>query len=472
MILDNNGKYYFDKNQKIELSFELISQIKKEFFNEPLEIITKEICGKIFNFQIIEKNVCKIYVDKKKEVEISIFPSEITFINENVQETRRIFSLLQYEKTLEYFKIKFPWSNELPLSKQNLNKFIFFNFSKMKITIINIDIFSMKLSEENSSIDKFIDMSKFISFYLKSEFNLNDFEEKKFLDEKLYIVGHDDKFDIYDIEMKFSLWSLLNQNIENGIKEYFFTGPYSIGKTISLLIYARKAKGTNFRRAYFNFEILNNKSNYFEILAYESRVFFDNNKDWEKAFEDIKEKEPKDFFDILLLLVDNISKKKDNNNNKYILIFDQIKFENFENKEFTTINNIRDKIKKMDNIFIIGCCSINYKGIKELLLKNLYSASEPDIIKMDYLPSLQSEEEMDHNNKLLKILGYLPRYRHLKNKLNWKIVNILCKKIKKKILSFYEKNNININKIEELVDSVEKKFEKKIFYIISRNYSF
>ena len=65
------------------------------------------------------------------------------------------------------------------------------------------------------------------------------------------------------------------------------------------------------------------------------------------------------------------------------------------------------------------------------------------IPEMDYFPSLQSKKEIDNNNKFLKILGNLPRYRNLKGKLNWKIINILCKNIKKKILSFYKKRNIN-----------------------------
>ena len=227
MILARNGKYYFDENQTNELTLELFSQIKGIIFKisdifKPLKVYQKEICGKIFNFKMIR--FMKIYVDEESQVEISIMPIEINFINNNVQETRAIFSLPQYEKSLEYFKIKFPWSKERSLSKESLYNLIYFNIYPIKINVINIDVFNMDLLEENSSINninKFIDFSKYISFYLKSNININEFEEKKFLDKKYFIVNPNEKFKIYDKENKNIILELLHKNIMDPKKNIF-----------------------------------------------------------------------------------------------------------------------------------------------------------------------------------------------------------------------------------------------------------
>ena len=78
-----------------------------------------------------------------------------------------------------------------------------------------------------------------------------------------------------------------------------------------MLLYTKYNEPKNFRKAYYNLEILKKEPNYFPILAYEARRFFGSNAEWVTAFESIIEKEPRDLLDVLELLVDIISEKCD-----------------------------------------------------------------------------------------------------------------------------------------------------------------
>ena len=84
---------------------------------------------------------------------------------------------------------------------------------------------------------------------------------------------------------------------------------------------------------------------------------------------------------------------------------------------------------------MIVCSSINYKGVKDSLLKNwfhnkdinmpLYELNNYIINYKDYI------KEEDEKNNNLKLLGYFPRYYYqMKNILNKKIINVLKKKLK------------------------------------------
>ena len=117
---------------------------------------------------------------------------------------------------------------------------------------------------------------------------------------------------------------------------------------------------------------------------------------------------------------------------------------------------------------MIVCSSINYKGVKESLLKNwfhnkdinmpLYELKNYIINYKDYI----KEEDKKNNN--LKLLGFFPRYYQMKNILNKKIINVLKKKIKDKIKKFYNNNNhLIIDNIRQIKYMINKKLDLNEF---------
>ena len=69
----------------------------------------------------------------------------------------------------------------------------------------------------------------------------------------------------------------------SGLKEYFFTGLNSIGKTFTLLIF-NFIKQNLIKTAYFNLEALKKEKDFIKIIIYESQNLFDNKEDWKEAF--------------------------------------------------------------------------------------------------------------------------------------------------------------------------------------------
>ena len=127
------------------------------------------------------------------------------------------------------------------------------------------------------------------------------------------------------------------------------------------------------RKAYFNLEILKSNKQYFEILAYESRNLFDDNETWKNTFIEIKDKEKRDPLSIISYLITKVSSKE--KDTKYFFILDQIKYQSISKYdiEFQGIQSLRQLIKQTQNCFLIGCCSINYKGVKDILFGNWFS---------------------------------------------------------------------------------------------------
>ena len=70
----------------------------------------------------------------------------------------------------------------------------------------------------------------------------------------------------------------------------------------------------------------------------------------------------------------------------------------------------------------------------------------------------------DNSNIYLKLVGYFPRYYQIKNILNQKIINVIKKKIKEKIMKFYNNNNTIINQnLKEIKNNVNKKLNFEDF---------
>lgn len=262
MELGEDGKYYFDVETKKELKLKLFNDIIEILIKGTESIYTKTICGKKFYFEM-KGSFSYIYTQPENKTEISTFPIEIKFKSKIGAELRIIFSLEQFNKTLDYFDIKFVWSKDLVLHKNNLINLIYYNvIVNDLIKVEDIDVFNIKLSDENENgtitelkknITKLEDLSKYISYYMKKSIDLYKYEEMDFIKEKDYNIKPDSKFKIFDIINRMKLWFTFNNLLD---KEFFFTGPNSIGKSFSLLLFSNYDI-KNVRKAYFNLEALN-----------------------------------------------------------------------------------------------------------------------------------------------------------------------------------------------------------------------
>ena len=478
MELEEDGNYYFDTEPKIKFQYSFFEPIRNKLMNSEDTIHIEIISGKKFYFEL-SRNIVFIYnhINLNNKAKISAFPPKIQFKimeNENKEKIyeRYIFSKSQYEKTLNYFDIKFPWSRNYELNEENINILIYHSvIVNETVTIEDINIFNINyfnepenktLSEFNKNIKKLKDLSRFVHFYIKNEINIYNYEERKFIKEEDFILNIDSEFISYDLVRREQYW----QFFEDIKDEYFFTGPHSIGKTFTLLSFSNYNRKI-IRKAYFNLEVLKSNKQYFEIIAYEARHLFDDNDSWKNAFIKIKERDP---FAIIKSLIETVSSKTEE---KFIFILDQIKFQSTkeEDIEFQQIKSIRKIIKNTKNCFLIGCCSINYKGVKDILFDQWFSFNNRTIT-LKYITKILTNSAYDSQidieyieenkeNKFLKMLGGLPRYMNIKNVLNKKILNVMIKKIKEKIQHFYNKNKLlSFSNLEEI--KVNESFQNLI----------
>jgi hypothetical protein len=460
MILSNNGKYYLDKEEKHEFTSENFNQVMSEYTENSSLSFIKIYEGKEFTFDFTGDNV-RITNKDKQETELSFNPVDITFKGEKKIETRKIYSLDQYEKTLNFFGIKYPWSQNMYLTESNKISLIHNPMRTVDhIEIEDLDIFNIDIKNESKEIKKLKDLSIYIKYYAKSEINLGNYPESKFLKEEDYILNPENEF-VYYMKNKRSQIALGIEKMCINKKEYFFTGNVSIGKTF-ILLYLCNMKRNDRRKAYYNLDILSKSKEYLKIILYESRRLFDTKKEWIEAFHKIEKEEIKTPLAMILSIIKGIDlAKKDKS---YIFIIDQIKFEDInKDRMFKEMNEIRKYIKKTNNFYLIGCLSMNYKGIKQILFYNWFKTIkfEKDLeldIPLVYVLKLDFTDK-EEKNIYLNLLGNLPRYKNIKDKLNIKIINILVRKIKEKIKKFYGyKDLLDLEKLENL--KINEKIEK------------
>ena len=476
MKLEEDGKYYYEVEPKKELEKEdyapILDKINRS--REPI-IHTEIISGKKFYYEFIDGCVY-VYtddMDEKDKIKISYSPGQIEFKTKNKTEIRYIFSLEQYYKTLDYFGIKFPWSKRIVLSQGNIKNIIYFNRTfDLFVTIEDITVFDINLSNEKKfnsifNIKTFGDLSNFVKYYLNDDIEINKYEEKDFININDFNINTDSKFEIFSFFDKINFFDYFERIDE---KEYFFTGPSSIGKTITLLLFSNS--NTKKRRsAYFNLKELRYNEKYFEIIAYESRHFFDNNEDWENAFRRIINENHDNYFSILCELIKICGEKDNESNIKYYFIFDEITFDNIDkvNYLFDELNYFPNLIAKTNNCHLIGCCSLEGKGVKDILLNQRFSFNRKYSLDLRFKTSFmnyfyEKKEEIE-GNKYLKMLGNLPKYINFRDSLNMKMLNLIKKKIKKDIEKFYDNDRYGRPSLSDLEKiDVNRTFDNRDYF--------
>lgn len=478
MYIDEDGIYCIGKEKKLKITRELIDKLYKELSrplyisNESL-IYTVNVEEKVYKFTFLKENYNLLtYIDENgKWYTVENRAASFIFRVKGQDNERDIFSYKQYEKNLEIFNYSFPWSEDNILTKSFIENKIFENDGRYPIIVVDINFNELKKSE-NNIVNSFKDLSKYINFYLKDEVELEKYEENNFIDKNIFKIEPDSKINVFFRDnRKLFTDSIINKFIK-GTKEFFFTGLHSIGKTFTLLLFKSEIH-EQIIKVYFNMEALKTEK-FLEIIIYESQKLFDNENKWKDAFIQLKNKisDTNNHLNILYNLIKLFVQKYAKKEIKYVIILDQIKFEKIGDKEYNFINSVRKVIKSSNNVHLIGCCSINYKGVKDILFYN-WNKEEKEEKEDDKkeeeeeenIPELfyvrQSEffgEKINESNKYLNLLGNIPRFKNIENKLNSKIVNLFLKKIKEKFFKFYGLNEFyKFKKIENI--PVTKKFK-------------
>ena len=488
MYLGEDGIYYLGEEKKVKITADLIGKVYKELapsvfsHKEPFCTIMK-IEGKDYKFLFPkENNLLLSYEDESGKIHLINHQStKIIFRVEGKDFERDIFTYEQYEKNLKIFNFSFPWSKNNIVTKNTIENAISENDRSSLIIIENID-FDRLIKSTDFEFNSFRALSKYINYYLKDDVNLEKYEEYNFIDNNFFKIDLDSKIKIFFEEERKVFLDEIISKFKKGVKEYFFTGLHSIGKTFTLLIF-NSLRENQQNKAYFNLEALKKEENFLEIIIYESQNLFENVNKWKEAFIELKKKinDSRDYFNILYKLINLFAKKYIKKDTEYIIILDQIKFEQIDDEEYKYINKIREIIKKTNGVYLIGCCSINYKGVKDILFYNWekddndkneendendendeIEKNEKNIPKLKYIKSSKfnaSQSDISKSNKYLYLLGNTPRFKNIENKLNSKVVNLFLKKTKEKFSKFYGlKQFYEFEKIENI--PVLKKFDK------------
>ena len=482
MYIDEDGIYCIGKEKKLKITRELIDKLYKElsrplYISNEYLIYTVNVEEKVYKFTFLKENYNLLtYIDENgKWYTVENRAASFIFRVKGQDNERDIFSYKQYEKNLEIFNYSFPWSEDNILTKSFIENKIFENDGRYPIIVVDINFNELKKSE-NNIVNSFKDLSKYINFYLKDEVELEKYEENNFIDKNIFKIEPDSKINVFFRDnRKLFTDSIINKFIK-GTKEFFFTGLHSIGKTFTLLLFKSEIH-EQIIKVYFNMEALKTEK-FLEIIIYESQKLFDNENKWKDAFIQLKNKisDSNNHLNILYNLIKLFVQKYAKKEIKYVIILDQIKFEKIGDEEYNFINSVRKVIKSSNNVHLIGCCSINYKGVKDILFYNWNKEEKEEKEEKEddkkeeeeeeeNIPELfyvrQSEffgEKINESNKYLNLLGNIPRFKNIENKLNSKIVNLFLKKIKEKFFKFYGLNEFyKFKKIENI--PVIKKFK-------------
>ena len=357
MFLDNNGKYFFEETLKNEYTLsihnEILDNIEDKEFSKNMyqKKYNKIVDGKKYVFSF-ELNLIKIENESQQMNLLNKAPINIKILtNEKIIETRDVFTFNQLNIIFEFFKIDIPFYSNKILTEQFIKDLFLQKINYKEIIISDYPIESIISDiKNNEKMLTFYSFSKFINLYIKSEFGLNKYIERKFLAQNIFNINPEIDINYFSFKSRKKLWDIFLNNIYENKKEYFMTGPQGNGKTFSLLGFVNSFDNlnSNIKIAYYNLEALNNSQNYLDILIYESRKLFNNIEEIKAALKYIKKTLIiyNDKIPIIEGLINFIDINNNNDGIKYIIIFDQYKYVNNGNIEENEFNHLRNVIKK------------------------------------------------------------------------------------------------------------------------------
>lgn len=441
IIGDNIYLVVNEINIPLELIYRKLLYLQKDnssnsetFTYEKTEILLKFIESKAED----EQNQLKQIKFELNNEEYSIYEKyKIKFIIEGKEKTLNLYSpdiFMNYIATnYEEKKLLFYDKNDKLISS-NYAIGEFFSISK---------VMDSKIEESEDKI------SKFTAFF-DQYYSQNNLPEAKKLNMNFqYYSGADiNTFKYVNNKERKNLIERINKLLYKNQKIYI-TGISGIGKTITLL-YFLKHKRNTFLTCYFNIKSL--LFNQDIKLETEIISLFPKNKKEEylKFIEQFKKNKSINPWINIKYILDNIPIFI---NRYYIIVFDQYKYSEDENKVLEIILNM----EKFSNFNFIICSSMNDKDAKINVLYKNFSNPLSKNIEVIYLNALFSVESLIEKDTVF--------YKLMKK------FNFSCK-IYEEFIKNYNKDNINdikkyfSDKYISLTDQIKIYFEIRKINII------
>ena len=492
MILSDDGKYYLDLEKKKEYDRKTHEDVIKYLFDEKGYMQIHE--EYLLNEKDITFKFTVYYDDINVESNLNInrnslrrYPIQLIITySEDKKEEIDIYSKEQFEKILKNKNISYPVINSFILTEQ-LKNCIFDCTYNIKVEIMNMQLNEL-YNEKKETKEVFGKFSKYINLYMKSGINFNNYPEQKYYKEKDFIINKDDSLDFYYSNNggRAQMTEKIKSSVKNGLN-YFITGPHGIGKTFTLFgALSILSINEKFKYIYINLDILNKQKNKMEILLYEAKNLFKNEKDYISAFKYLKDtlNIPSLLFplsinfldglheEILLIiihLIEYIDLNIEKDNTKYAIVIDQFKYENDSDYISELILKLKVLIEKKNNFSLIVCSSFNYSGIKDNLISVISKEKSKIKFPFEFQNKLCDKPNIKKESQYLKLFGYLPRYCQIQKMIDKKYVNLMKKIVKKKFKSFYDKEcdeNYNMEdfmilQLKWIKENIEKKLSKE-----------
>ena len=412
------------------------------------------------NFQIMKTENCFIINDDDNYLIVIYFNAlEVIIEFEGIkrpQEKFKINSNLDFEnicieKKISLDSLFFPIQNGILEHYDKNNSFPYFvNITDNKITFI---------SKQKGSLPRMKQLGIFKKDALYKIKEFSSFYEDYFGD-----INPDSEFKYIESNTRTQIFYNLYMLFSPGIKKYQITGPYSIGKSMTLLYFCRK----NQYAFYLNLKIITKKprKDSFSILMEEF-----SNVD-KKIYPEIQKIINNNYYENLkpietiVKIIEFFSLKKI----RAIFVFDQHKI-----KYYSPYQYLYDLIiNSGENIKLVFCSSINDHKIREECCKTWNSNYWTNIMILNnksqeyyfyydklYLKTIDKKDKLAKTfngiNKFMKYYKGLDPNDLLKRE---KIDNMVIEHIIKKIKEFIEDKNISLDlALTNMKNMINKRYE-------------
>ena len=416
MFLSNGGKYFLDKNKNIEYTYTIHKEVVLHLYGNPnLNIIPS------FNYTINRNNINYNFNKDFNEIIVSsslnnnsktiLRRHPINLIIKSKNENNDIiycYNKEQFDNIIKYNNIIYPCLNSMILTNE-IKDIIFDSENEEEIEIINLPLKEL-YNEKKDENHVFGQLSKYITLYMKNDFNIKDYPENKYFKESDFLIDAKENMIFFysENDSRYKLMSKLTGIIQKR-KTYFFTGPHGTGKTFTLLCFPIYNDIKNFHYIYINLDILSREKNFMEILFYESKNLFDTIDEYIGSFEYVKDNlklselqyndialEDINEYDngIILTIICIINYIKEIVKKKidigyYAIIIDQFKYKTGTNHTTDLIVQLKSKVEESKLFSLIVCSSLNYSGIKDYLISRLsYSSNNENKFKFHFINKL------------------------------------------------------------------------------------
>jgi len=411
------------------------------------------------NYKVSEIGENYIIKDGKNYVYVYKDPMEVIIDYKEKNKTNSIFNIQSSIDLENWCKKHSIDLDNLYFSQENKNGLILNYKNNISRTLLNEEN-KIKLFYKKKSL--LLPTKKFTTkFPQKTDYKLNEFTS--FYKYYFNNIAPESNFKFIKNEIRVNILNnLMKLFTEPDIKKYMFTGPYSIGKSVTLLYFCRIAKNC----FYINLKIINTKprQEVFSILIEE----FSNTT--EKVSKETKEKLEKKYYSDCTPLdaIIDLMKYFENIKMDVMLVFDQHKMEYYPGSSYNTL------IKSENNIKLVFCGSINDNNMREECVKtwDKYNGNHPQILDSEnqeyffYYGKLY-EKEIDKNNKIERmfkgVTKYINYYKDIdlnniieKNRIDNKVEQNITEKIK--IFISPKKISIDLALIN-IKNMINKKYE-------------